>query len=192
MTPLLDASSQEMTRERELCYRIEWESAFKGYDTIDASSATASSGVTNGVLMQGKAATNGKATTNGPRSPPFKRRRQSPAVNIANGVTSQTIPLETTPVTIIGDVYSQAQLVFTLLRSIEYATGNEPDIGTLEEVNLAGKLCIVVSELEQPLLGRLKGKLKAVVQVSCDSRTWVASGILSGQEVLINLEFSSV
>ena len=163
MTPLLDASSQELTRERDLCYKIEWESAFEGYNTIDASSATASNGVTNGALM------NGKAATNGPRSPPCKRRRQSSAANIANGITSQTIPLETTPVAIIGDVYSQAQLVFTLLRSIEYATGNEPDIANFEEVNVAGKLCIVVSELEQPLLGRLKGKPKAFIQESCSS-----------------------
>ena len=164
MTPLLDASSQELTRERELCYKIEWESAFEGYNTVDASSATASNGVTNGVLM------NGKATTNGPRSPPCKRRRQSSAVDIANGITSQTRPMEAIPVAIIGDVYSQAQLVFTLLRSIEYATGNEPDIATFEEVDVAGKFCIVVSELEQPLLGRLKGKPKAFVRVSCGSQ----------------------
>ena len=105
--------------------------------------------------------------------------RQSSAVEVANGIVTPIEPPETTPVAIIGDAYSQAKLVFGLSQSIKFATGKEPEISSLEEVDASGKVCVVITELSAPLLVKLdETKFAATQQLLTKAAgiLWVTRG----------------
>ncbi|KAL9087951.1 MAG: hypothetical protein Q9159_003393 [Coniocarpon cinnabarinum] len=143
MTPLIDAGSQALDDARELCYKMQYEPAFED-DKIRPSTPTSSDDGEVGI-----------AVTNALGTPPIKHRRQRSAVEMANGIVTPIEPPETTPVAIVGGIYDQATLVFALSQSIKFATSKEPEIVSFEELDPVGKVCLVVTELEQPLLTKL-------------------------------------
>lgn len=155
---------------RELCYKVEWQPAF-GSD--EPPSPTSSNGEPNGPQA------NGQTPVDGHLTPPIKHGRSSSAVELANGIVTPIEQPETTPVAIVGDASSQGKLVYALSHAIHFATGKEPEVTKFGALDPTGKVCVVVSELEAPILGKLSAdEFRAIQEVLTKSAgvLWVVRG----------------
>ena len=170
MTPLIDASAQASTDPRGLCFRVEWEPAV-GVKT-PGKPALSNGGLGGNLVSDGIRA-------NGNRTPPAENQITPLGIDAANGVVVPVETSEATSVTIVGEANSQEELILALSQSIKSAAGTEPEIANFQSVHSTGKICVVVSELVQPLLGKLNDdQFKAIQTVLTDSAgiLWVVRG----------------
>jgi acyl transferase domain-containing protein len=86
-------------------------------------------------------------------------------------------------VVIICDQLTQASLTNELATALTEATGRGPEIGSLEDINPAGKVCIFLTELVQPFLADLSSRQFSTLQkvlTSADGILWVVKGAYAG------------
>ncbi|KJR88229.1 polyketide synthase [Sporothrix schenckii 1099-18] len=78
---------------------------------------------------------------------------------------------------------SQTLIAMGLATALEQATGRMPELGSLHNVNVANKICVVLSELQRPLLSTLTetefASLKTLL-TTAEGCLWVVRGAYSG------------
>ncbi|KAF8858215.1 ketoacyl-synt-domain-containing protein [Acephala macrosclerotiorum] len=139
LTPVFSGSDASGSlANRELCYKLQWESfnaahASIGLERLD-NHINRTNGVdspTNGISGDSGYGSNG-ASTNGTVTPAFE-----------------------TEVVIIGDVKTQESLISSVKDFIGDFTHSVPAVGAMGPLETAGKICVVLSELERPIVSNL-------------------------------------
>ena len=99
---------------------------------------------------------------------------------ITNGLPDNEHPLSDTDIEIVcGDSASQAQLAQDVAAVLHHFTGKQPNISTLLEHRADNKLCVVLTELEKPLLAQIKSDEFEALQkllTSVQGVLWVVQG----------------
>ena len=182
ISPILE---KEMTSnveiKRKICYKLEWEPILRPLcsslpngilnkisDCIPNGISELSNGVSehsNGVSELSNGLTNG--TLNG-------------IVNGLPKISNGTWHHHKEAVAIVhGDSESQHLLASMLAGTVEHVSGNRPYVGTLQDINADGKLCIFILELEKPLLSSLTHNQFTALQkllTSVQGVLWVVQG----------------
>jgi NADPH:quinone reductase-like Zn-dependent oxidoreductase len=152
------ASGSEVARE--LCYKLEWE------PIVLPSPET--SGICNGMTKGDQTPLNGvyNGIPNG----------------LTNGVYSASKEFPGEFIIVHGDSPSQIQLVSEIAESVEHLTGSRPFLEMLANLNTektSGKLCVVISELESPVLSSLTSTNFTTLQklvANAEGILWVVRG----------------
>jgi NADPH:quinone reductase-like Zn-dependent oxidoreductase len=149
MTPVFDgSSSSSSSMNRELCYKLEWESL----ETQEERKVESHEAATNG--------TNGVKGVSG-------HAKSGPEVAI------------------ICDEQNQRALLSSVKDLVSDFTGLEPTVGTLGNVSTEGKVCIVLSELEQQVVSNLSSvDFQAIQKIfsSAAGILWPVRGAYSASE----------
>lgn len=146
---------------RELCYKLDWEPILDSVEDAQSNDTEMSNGVTNGVSHQSNGIVN--ETSNGVNDKP-------------NGIARFH---DGGLVIIRGESESQIQLASKLADALEHSIGQVPEVGTLMNTETDGKLCLVLSELEAPLLSSLTANQFTALQkvlTKVDGIFWVVRG----------------
>jgi NADPH:quinone reductase-like Zn-dependent oxidoreductase/malonyl CoA-acyl carrier protein transacylase len=143
ISPIIE---RDMTSEgeshRELCYRLDWEPILE--PLVLPLSNCVSNGTSNGL--------NGHAELSNPVTNGTSNGISSEISSAPNGVSD----LPAGAVVIIhGDSESQSLFASKLADQLEDLTGSRPDTGKLGDIKADKKLCLIISELETPLLSSL-------------------------------------
>ncbi|TGO87053.1 hypothetical protein BPOR_0254g00030 [Botrytis porri] len=151
VSPIVETnSSSENDIHRELCYKLDWEPIFQ------PSTSTEQNGASNEVSEASNGSVNG--TT--------------------NEVKSRDYPSE--EIVIIHESSDEQSALSTLLaNSLEHLTGKRHEMGNLSQVDTTEKLCLVISELDKPLLSTLTcSQFLALQKALIGSRgvLWVVKG----------------
>ncbi|KAL3421917.1 Lovastatin diketide synthase LovF 16 [Phlyctema vagabunda] len=152
VSPIIE---REMVSEnevhRELCYKLDWEPILQPLE--DGLSNVASN------------------------------RASEPAMGSTNGISdnSKAIPCDIADKIVVVRGTSEAQIVLASKLSdvLEISTGQKPEVGTLEEVTTDGKICLLISELDEPLLASLNPSQFVALQkvlTSVQGTLWVVRG----------------
>ncbi|KAL9110633.1 MAG: hypothetical protein Q9227_004810 [Pyrenula ochraceoflavens] len=147
MTPLLDGPIQRSAVARELCYKIGWEPFLTVEHKNKLTNSTSVHNTPNGITSQNHVhAAKHSSSLNG--------KSDNPTSELVNGTASTSKASENGTVTLVGDTLKQAPLLSTLSHMVEVQTSSEPDIVNFEKVSLKESIYIIVSELEEPILGK--------------------------------------
>ncbi|OAA65486.1 polyketide synthase [Niveomyces insectorum RCEF 264] len=97
-----------------------------------------------------------------------------------NGCTSGKSDFSDLQVAIVyEESNAQHLLAMGLVSALEQATGRMPDVGSLGDINVTGKICIFITELQRPLLSTLSetefAALKAIL-TKAEGCLWVVRG----------------
>ncbi|CZR50438.1 related to polyketide synthase [Phialocephala subalpina] len=165
VSPILESDvGSESEIPRELCYKLDWEPILQPVDYAGIPNGIVN-GTTNGDHRHLNGLTNGTkdALQNGVSSP-------------SNGL-SEFLPREM--VIVHGEGSFQKLLASELAETIEHLSGTRPTLSTLADVQPAGKLCLVIAELEQNLLWSLSSAQFTALQnmlTSVEGVLWVVRG----------------
>ena len=146
---------------RELCYKLEWEPII-----LPTPESTVSTGLSNGDHKHANGLTNGVPKANG--------------INVSSS-RGGDFPLREL-IIVHGDHASQNQLASQIAISVEQHAGVCPSLETFSSLSTektSGKLCLVITELEQPLLSSLTSTAFATLQqlvASTEGILWVVRG----------------
>ena len=154
MTPLLDTSSHVATNARRICYKLDWEPVPAEYDSEGAITATLRMAEANGCSV------NVSAGTDNNQCDTSENESQKPIKHVTHE------SLAALSLVIVANPKSQSPIARSLSQAIEFATGKWPEIASFEELDATGKICLVVSELEQPLLHTISGKYQAFKDIA--------------------------
>ncbi|TVY82152.1 Reducing polyketide synthase [Lachnellula suecica] len=152
-------STDASAPHRELCYKLDWEPIPEPLNSTE--STEVANGLVNGSCNGRHGHVNG--TTNG----------------TSNGEMNGASNYATEIVIIHTSLESQILLASKLAGEVEHLTGTRPEAGTLMEVNTDSKLCLVISELDTPLLPTLTLTEFNVLQkilTSVQGILWVVRG----------------
>jgi NADPH:quinone reductase-like Zn-dependent oxidoreductase/malonyl CoA-acyl carrier protein transacylase len=149
---------------RDLCYKLEWEPI----DIQFPESSNTSNGIINGDYKPLNSLPNGipNGITNGLSSTPH---------------TDSDFPTGGL-VIVRGDGTSQTQLALEIAEALERLTGTRPSLENFATLNIdktSGKLCLVISELERPLLSSLTSTEFTALQklvANTEGILWVVRG----------------
>ncbi|KAG4440758.1 hypothetical protein IFR05_003745 [Cadophora sp. M221] len=134
MTPVFDGSNAvNSTANRELCYKLQWEPLHAKQERSGLDSPVSETSEHNGINEINGARTNGLNGTSGILTPP-------------------TLECD---FAIICNEDSQDPLVSRVKDGIVVATQKTPIVGSLGSIETEGKVCIVLSELDQPVISNL-------------------------------------
>jgi malonyl CoA-acyl carrier protein transacylase len=150
ISPILDNSGpSENEAHRELCYKLDWEPILEASLPNGATSGI-SNGMSNGISRHLNGVQNGSSD------------------EAKNGVSVEPDEISNFPAgdiaIVYGDSETQKLLASNLADALEHSSGKRPDVGTLMDVETDGKLCLFVSELENPLLSTLTSTQFAALQ----------------------------
>lgn len=204
ISPILDRDiSSEGEAHRELCYKLDWEPILQSIDPLgpNGSSSVAvchpngqQNGISNGVPNGLSCHLNGQhtGTSNGLSNgkSQFLTTHQNGAANgVANGNVEHLNDVSIFPeglMTIVhGDSDLQRLLASRLADDLEISTRRRPETGTLAHVKPDHKLCLFLTELDQPLLSSLtSGQFTSLQKVltSVQGILWVVRGAYSGSQ----------
>lgn len=138
MTPVFDGSNDGgVVAHRELCYKMQWEPIGATHEEDGVEEHAPETNGVNGA--KGTNGTNGVNGTNG-------------HVETTGTITPSTLDAD---FVIICNESTQQMLLSSIEDLIEDATKKSPIVGSLGEVETAGKVCIVLSELDRPVVSHL-------------------------------------
>ncbi|KAH7327102.1 beta-ketoacyl synthase domain-containing protein [Rhexocercosporidium sp. MPI-PUGE-AT-0058] len=134
MTPVFDGSNAvNSTANRELCYKLQWEPLHPKQERSGLDSPVSETNEHNGINAVNGAHTNG--------------------INGSNGIF--TPPTLECDFAIICNEENQRPLVSRVKELILDLTQKTPVIGSVRSIETEGKVCIVLSELDQPVISTL-------------------------------------
>ncbi|RDW89221.1 polyketide synthase BcPKS8 [Coleophoma cylindrospora] len=147
IAPIIERGmSSEGDAHRELCYKLDWEPILQPLksarnDALNGLTNGQANGITNGLSNESHEYTNGTSNNINDDS------------GHSHGVVSE---YPDSAIAIVhGNSDSQQQLASKLADLFEKLTNARPDVGTLAEIHTKDKICLFLSELEQPLLSTL-------------------------------------
>lgn len=92
---------------------------------------------------------------------------------------SQLIPADAEVVIVHEDTNFQSLVAMGLANALDQSTGRLPEVGTLQTINAAGKICIFLNELHQPFLATLTKDQFSILQellTSSQGVLWAVRG----------------
>ncbi|CZR56253.1 related to polyketide synthase [Phialocephala subalpina] len=153
MTPVFSGSDASGSlANRELCYKLQWEPVNAARGLKGAEHHGILGNETNGVndIVDSGYSSNG-TSTNGTTTPRFD-----------------------TEVVIIGDATTQESLISSVKDLIGIFTHSVPTVGAMGPLETEGKICVVLSELERPVVSNLSSEDFQALQTMLNG----AAGIL--------------
>jgi len=212
ISPIIERGlSQEDEAYRELCYKLDWEPILEplvpvSKDTPVADPSAPPNGLlselSNGILTNGNTTemadySNGvpKSDKNGVSNLPDSAAGVQTNSNLPNGTSDSTshdlisvkdVTYPTEEIVIIHrESETQKLLAAKLADALEASTAKRPIVGALAEVDPSEKLCLFISELDQPLLSDLSAADFTALQkalTTVQGILWIVRGAYATSE----------
>ena len=182
MTPVFDGSDAlSEVKERELCYKLQWE-PFPSQENAEMDISAQPPSTTkrsrddfeskDSIAVQGekrRKGDSGEVVSNGIVN----------HANGSNGTNGSSTPRSELQVVIICDESTQQSLISSVIDLVSNFSKEVPAIGSLEKIKTEGKICIVLSELATQIISNLNAKdFKAIQEMTSSAAgiLWVVRG----------------